>query len=72
MRAIKTAGGPEAITRCGLQPIEPARAGVGDLVLLRLPRRQLLAVCNGAEALAPGAQGLEALQMRHAVRAWRV
>jgi hypothetical protein len=72
LRAMKAAGGPEAITRCGLQPIAPAQASRGDLVLLQQGRRQLLAVCNGADALAPGARGLESLPMRCALRAWSV
>ena len=79
LRQMRRLGGADAVTRCGLQPVPPALAGVGDLVLLeqlRPGRRQraelVLGVCNGSAALLPGRIGLVALPMRQAVAGWRV
>ncbi len=71
MRQARAAGGTAVLERCGLVPVAPARAGVGDVVLLQQRRHPLLAVCNGADALAPGARGLECLPMARAVAAWK-
>lgn len=70
---LKAGGGLHAgLQRAGLKPIAPASAQVGDLVLLRMgPRRRVLAVCNGIEALSPGRRGLVSTPMHAAVEAWR-
>lgn len=59
-------------TRCLGEPIAPALAAVGDVVLVANDGRQLLAVCNGTSALAPGRLGLVTLGMDAALAAWRV
>lgn len=54
----------------------PALAQRGDVVLVeatdRGPRRRWLAVCDGAQAWAPGSNGLVAVPMAWAVHAWGV
>lgn len=73
-RLLRRLGGWDAVTRCGLQPVPPAQAGRGDLVLLRQAEgaAPALGVCLGEVAVCPGAQGLARVAMRHALRAWRV
>lgn len=71
LRAVRAAGGPAVLSRCGLEPVSAGLAGVGDLVLVLQGRIYLLAVCNGMDALAPGTTGLVAHPMRRAVAAWR-
>lgn len=44
---------------------------VGDVGLVTSEGRDSLAVCNGDTWLAPGADGLVALPLRAATRAWR-
>lgn len=57
----------------GMQEMPPAMAQRGDLVVLSIPRRPpLAAICAGRDALAPAPNGLAALPMRLAVRAWVV
>ena len=73
-RALRQAGGLLAgLARAGLEPVPPSHAVLGDVVLLRPAgrRRELLALCNGADALAPGPVGLQVLPMAAAVLAWR-
>jgi hypothetical protein len=71
VRQTRAAGGTAVLERCGLQPELPSQAMVGDVVLLQQGRHRLLALCNGADALAPGRLGLECLPMAHALAAWR-
>jgi hypothetical protein len=77
-RQVLALRGTRALERCGLQRLRaPALAGVGDVVLLRLPHLHghgtpLLGLCNGVTALAPGSDGLVQLPLRLAQRAWRV
>lgn len=73
-RQIRRGGGyPAAMARAGLQAVPPALAQRGDAVLLEQPGTwPVLAVCMGADALAPGADGLQAVPMAQAVAAWRV
>lgn len=71
LRQVRAAGGPAALLRCGLEPMHAAMAGSGDLVLVQQRRVMLLAVCTGADALAPGDAGLVAHPMRTALAAWR-
>lgn len=71
LRQQRALQGAAALDRCGLPRVAPAFATVGDLLLLRQRRRELLALCNGSEALAPGTEGLVALPLRQAVAAWR-
>lgn len=52
--------------------IVPAFAQRGDLVLIEIDGRESVAVCIGAEAIGPAADGLLAVPMALAVAAWRV
>lgn len=84
-RQARRAGGPAVLEQCGLVPVAPALARVGDIVLVQQPRpalpaagdrrrapRPALALCNGEVALAVGPQGLEMVPMTQALAAWRV
>lgn len=72
-RLIEARGGIRqiAIDALGVE-IAPEFAAVGDLVLLENAGRELLAVCNGTCALAPGEDGMAVLNMTAALAAWRV
>lgn len=66
-------GGLEAMITAALgEPIAPAFAQRGDIVLLDAELRPTAGVCVGWEAAAPGMIGLEFLPMARASRAWRV
>jgi hypothetical protein len=54
------------------EQIHPALAAVGDVVLLAQEGRELLAVCNGTEALCAAPTGLAPVPMRQALAAWKV
>jgi hypothetical protein len=70
---IKRAGGVRAvIERAGLRPVPVALAQRGDVLLIEQGTWPVLAVCNGADALATGPKGLEATPLDRAVAAWRV
>jgi len=53
-------------------PLPPALAGVGDVLLVRNEGRDILAVCNGTTALAPGPRGLAVLAAPQVLAAWGV
>lgn len=73
LRRARAIGGiPLAIVRAGLAPVAPAQARSGDLVLLAQGAQRVLAVCVGADAVAPGVDGLAVADMGRAVMAWRV
>jgi hypothetical protein len=50
----------------------PVFATVGDIVLLDNAGREILAVCNGATAFAPGPRGLAVTDMSGAIGCWKV
>lgn len=50
----------------------PAFAQRGDVVLLMFAGREMLGVCLGAEAVAPGDAGVLTVSMSTASAAWRV
>lgn len=52
--------------------ILPAYAGVGDVVLVRVGKREALGICNGSSVLGPGPEGLAVVGMGDALAAWRV
>ncbi|MDP1686889.1 hypothetical protein [Hydrogenophaga sp.] len=72
-RLMDELGGVRAIATGALgDAVSPLLAGVGDLVLIEQGGREMLGVCNGAEALVVGPAGLEAVSMPSARAAWRV
>jgi hypothetical protein len=76
LRRLRLRGGPiVALERgffaAGLAAVPVGQALVGDLLFLPASARwPALAVCNGAVALAPGAQGLVTWPVRGACTAW--
>ena len=72
-RHARTPGGAlGVIESTELVPVDPRLARRGDLVRIHQPFFDLLAICNGSDAIAPGLQGLEATPITGAVSAWRV
>lgn len=72
-RLIEAHGGlREIVGRALGAPIPPSFASVGDVVLVENEGRELLAICNGTAALAPGKAGMAVLGMNTALAAWRV
>ena len=76
LRSLRAHGGLLGIAQAALgSPIAPALAGVGDVLLTR-PSAQahhpMLAICNGATAIAPGPFGLVSLSLAQVSHAWRV
>jgi len=70
---IDKAGGLRSIAVYALGGfILPAYATVGDVVLIRVGKREALAVCNGGTAIGPGPDGIQAVPMSSAIAAWRV
>lgn len=73
LRLIKDHGGLRAIASAALgESVAPAYAAVGDLVLVKNNGRELLAICNGTNVIAPGKSGMVVLGMDAAVAAWKV
>lgn len=73
-RLLAGMGGMQAAvgTRLG-QPVPPARARRGDVVLFESARHgQTLGVCVGAALVGPGEAGLLRLPMSQALLAWPV
>ncbi|MEN9806089.1 MAG: hypothetical protein RL756_597 [Pseudomonadota bacterium] len=54
------------------EPIHPAYAQRGDVVLLVMDERETLGVCVGAKIAGPGTDGLVLAPMSMAVAAWRI
>ncbi len=72
-KMLKQVGGVRGVATAALgEPINPTLAAVGDIVLLTEEGRDLLAVCNGLEALCAGPTGLVPVSTRQAHAAWRV
>ncbi|MBS0430496.1 MAG: hypothetical protein JSR41_24685 [Proteobacteria bacterium] len=72
-RLIEARGGLERIASDALgEPVAPVFASVGDVVLIDNEGRELLALCNGTTALAPGELGMVVLGMDAAKAAWKV
>lgn len=66
-------GGLEAIaTAAAGEPCGPLMACVGDMVLVDMDGRDMLAICNGDTAFAPGEAALVAVPMSAAKRCWKV
>lgn len=59
LRALKRHGGVVGIATSAMgQPVSSSQARVGDVVLCQAGKRDMLGVCNGTTALAPGPTGL--------------
>lgn len=54
------------------QPVRPAFAAVGDPVLMLNDGRELLAICNGTNAIGAGPDGIAVLHMDDALAAWKI
>ncbi len=52
--------------------VSPLQARMGDVLLVLDEGREIMALCNGATALAPGKSGLVTLPISAALAAWRV
>lgn len=73
LRALERHGGLHSIATAALgQPVAASQASVGDIVLVKVGKRDALAVCNGQTAFGPSAHGLVAVGMETASLAWRV
>lgn len=73
LRLIDGAGGLRSIACHALGGfILPAYAKVGDVVLVKVGKREALGICNGGTVLGPGPDGAAAIGMDAAVAAWKV
>ena len=54
------------------QPVPVLTAQVGDVLLVKMGRRDALAICNGQTAYGPGANGLVSVGVETASMCWRV
>ena len=71
-KVLQTLGGVAKIGDDHLGAVQPVlMARVGDTGLVQIDGRDCLAVCNGDTWLGPGEDGLVALPLRAAIRAWR-
>lgn len=70
---IEAHGGLRAAVTALLGPeCDPATVTVGDVLLVQNEGRELVAVCNGTNAVAPGPAGLGMLADPVVLAAWRV
>lgn len=73
LRLIAAAGGLQALAAEYLgASVAPLMASVGDVVLVLNEGREMLAVCNGTIAAAPGEVGVVMVGMDAALAAWRI
>jgi len=73
MRIARDAGGLRALSLRALgNPVAPAFARPGDIVLLRVGRHEALGVCNGTVAIGPSPRGVVSVEMQCAECAWMV
>jgi len=73
LAAIKSHGGLGSIATAALgQPVPVLLAQIGDVVLCKSGKRDMLAICNGGTAIAPGRAGMVSVSMDAAALCWRV
>jgi hypothetical protein len=73
LRALQRHGGLSSIATAALgQPVPAVQANVGDVVLAKAGKRDMLGICNGATLFAPSTHGLATLGMSDATLCWRV
>ena len=72
-RMVEEGGGLKPLADSFLgASVTPSMAAVGDIVLVVNAGRQMLAVCNGTNVLAPGETGVAVLGMETAIAAWKI
>jgi hypothetical protein len=72
-RLIIRAGGLRSLASQYLgEPVSPAFAAVGDLVLVLNEGQEALGVCNGVNVLGPGVDGIAVIGMDAALAAWKI
>lgn len=72
-RALKDHGGLVGIATAALgAPVTAAYAQIGDVVLSKAGIRDMLAICNGGTAVAPGPAGLVHLPLDLYAMCWRI
>lgn len=72
-KLIARAGGLKALASQYLgESVTPLMAGVGDVVLVVNEGREMLAVCNGVNVMAPAESGMVALGISAATAAWKI
>jgi len=72
-RLILRAGNLRALASQYLgDPVPPALAAVGDVVLVINEGREALGVCNGVNVIGPGPAGIDVLGIDAAIAAWKV
>lgn len=72
-RTLQQHGGIVGVaTQAWGEPVPAAFAQIGDVVLTKAGKRDMLAVCNGGTLLAPAAGGLESIGLQGATLCWRV
>lgn len=70
-RTLKTLGGLQGIATTALGYPKPIKsAQIGDVVLTKTGKHDMLAICNGRLALAPGGDGLVSVALGS--MCWRV
>ena len=73
LRALQRHGGLSGIATAALgQPAPVSQAKTGDVVLVKVGKRDALAVVNGGTALGPTASGLVSVGLDTATLCWRV
>ncbi|MDN8617879.1 DUF6950 family protein [Variovorax ginsengisoli] len=72
LRVMPEGGLREVATRALGEPVTPLMAAVGDVLLMMNEDRELLAICNGVNAIGPGPSGIVVLGMESALAAWKV
>lgn len=72
-RVLKSHGGLIGIATAALgEPVAAAYAQIGDVVLSKSGDRDMLAICNGATAIAPGPVELVHLPLDLRSKCWRI
>jgi hypothetical protein len=73
LQSLKRHDGLHSIASAALGPCVPVlTAGVGDVVLIKVGKREALAICNGTTVLGPGPAGISCLGLDLATACWRV
>jgi hypothetical protein len=72
-RLLELHGGAQGLaTQAWGEPVAPAFAAVGDVVLVMNEGRKVLAICNGTNAMSAGTEGIEFVGMDTAILAWKI